>query len=95
VGRGGWTWYTGAAGWFRRIALENLLGLRLKGGVLYIEPALPSSWDGYEADWTDNKNLYHISVRKDGTVFVTVNGMPIDNEAKVVISRNNADRLES
>ena len=41
VGRGGWTWYTGAAGWYKRVALENLLGLRLRDGVLHVEPCSP------------------------------------------------------
>ncbi|MDR0861597.1 MAG: hypothetical protein LBN30_02330 [Oscillospiraceae bacterium] len=47
MGRGGWTWYTGAAGWYHRVVLENLLGIRLENGELTVKPNLPSSWDGY------------------------------------------------
>jgi cyclic beta-1,2-glucan synthetase len=75
VGRGGWTWYTGAAGWFYRVAVENLLGLNLKDGRLHVSPALPSGWDGYEAVWRDNGVTYRITVR-DGGVTVRQDGGP-------------------
>ncbi len=45
-----WSWYTGSAGWFFRVVLEDLLGIRLKDGHLVVEPKLPSGWEGYEAD---------------------------------------------
>ena len=45
-----WSWYTGAAGWFFRVVLEDLLGIRLENGRLTVEPRLPSNWDGYEAE---------------------------------------------
>ncbi|RZL07424.1 MAG: carbohydrate-binding protein, partial [Rubrivivax sp.] len=44
VGRGGWSWYTGAAGWLHRAALESILGLRLESHALWFEPCLPSHW---------------------------------------------------
>ncbi len=59
-GRGGWTWYTGAAGWFKRVALENLLGLRLRGGNLHVGAALPSGWDGFGADWRSGRAIFRI-----------------------------------
>lgn len=45
-----WSWYTGAAGWFFRVVLEDLLGIRLENGRLTVNPRLPSNWDGYEAE---------------------------------------------
>ena len=45
-----WSWYTGAAGWFFRVVLEDLLGIRLENGRLTVKPNLPSGWEGYEAD---------------------------------------------
>ena len=45
-----WSWYTGSAGWFFRVVLEDLLGIRLRDGHLVVEPHLPSGWEGYEAD---------------------------------------------
>ena len=74
VGRGGWTWYTGAAGWFKRVALENLLGLRLIDGKLRVSPSLPSAWGGFEADWNNGGAVYHIKVSRDGQVDVTHDG---------------------
>ncbi|WP_232404310.1 GH36-type glycosyl hydrolase domain-containing protein [Pseudophaeobacter flagellatus] len=48
-GRAGWTWYTGAAAWGWRLAVEGILGLELRGGALRIAPCLPSDWTGYRA----------------------------------------------
>lgn len=48
-GRAGWTWYTGAAAWAWRLAVEGILGLELRGGALRIAPCLPSDWTGYSA----------------------------------------------
>jgi cyclic beta-1,2-glucan synthetase len=49
AGRGGWTWYTGSAGWLYRAAVEAILGIRRSGDSLIVNPALPSSWDGFTA----------------------------------------------
>ncbi len=49
TGRGGWTWYTGSAGWLYRAAVEGILGLRRQGNRLFVRPALPSEWTGFEA----------------------------------------------
>ena len=50
VGRGGWTWYTGAAAWMYRLAVERILGLRLRGGRLYFDPRVPRSWERFEIE---------------------------------------------
>ena len=44
AGRGGWSWYTGAAGWLLRAAVESLCGVKLAGGVLRVQPCLPPHW---------------------------------------------------
>jgi cyclic beta-1,2-glucan synthetase len=49
-GRAGWTWYTGAAGWSYRLAVEGILGLRLRDGKLALQPCLPHAWPGFEAE---------------------------------------------
>lgn len=48
-GRGGWTWYTGSAGWLYRVAVEGILGIRKEEGRLVVNPAIPSEWAGYSA----------------------------------------------
>ena len=50
-----WSWYTGAAGWYFRVVLEDLLGIRLENGRLTVDPRLPSNWDGYEAEICSRK----------------------------------------
>jgi len=51
VGRGGWTWYTGSAGWLYRAALDAILGFDLCGHTLLIDPCVPADWPGYEIDY--------------------------------------------
>lgn len=48
-GRGGWTWYTGSAGWLYRAAVEGILGITMAGGELTVDPRLPPDWPGYRA----------------------------------------------
>ncbi|MEX2547052.1 MAG: glucoamylase family protein, partial [Chloroflexota bacterium] len=48
VGRGGWTWYTGAAGWMYQAGVEWILGFRLRGTTLLLDPCIPRAWPGYE-----------------------------------------------
>ena len=62
--RGGWTWYTGSAGWLYRVAIEGILGIRVKNGHLYVKPALPSKWDEFAADLDLPSGKYRISVSK-------------------------------
>lgn len=76
AGVAGWTWYTGAAGWYLRVAAEELLGLHLRGGVLYPEPRLPDGWPECAVRWRDGAGLLHtIRLRPDG---VTVDEKPYD-----------------
>jgi cellobiose phosphorylase len=81
TGRGGWTWYTGAAGWLYRVALEAILGLRPVGGSLRIEPCVPAGWPGYEATYCHGSATYRVRVDNSagtgrGVRSVTVDGQP-------------------
>ena len=51
AGRGGWTWYTGAAGWMYRVTIEHILGLRREGNLLTFNPCVPAHWDGYRVTY--------------------------------------------
>jgi cyclic beta-1,2-glucan synthetase len=65
VGRGGWTWYTGSAGWMYRVALESVLGFTLQGGdTIRMQPVIPSSWPGFTIRHRlpDGATVYEISV---------------------------------
>ena len=48
IGHGGWTWYTGSAGWMHRAGLESILGLRFEGSFLHLDPCIPNGWPGFE-----------------------------------------------
>jgi cyclic beta-1,2-glucan synthetase len=79
-GRGGWTWYTGSAGWLYRAAVEGILGIRKEGGRLRIEPRLPTHWDGFAATVNLFGGVYKIRVKKAAdtrTVSIEVNGRKI------------------
>jgi cellobiose phosphorylase len=65
IGRGGWTWYTGSAGWMYRLALESLLGLRLEGDKLRLAPCLPAHWPGFKLRYRYRDTVYRISVVRD------------------------------
>lgn len=65
VGRGGWTWYTGSAGWMYRVALESILGLRVQGGQhLRLAPCIPDAWPGFSLRYRlGDGTQYQIEVR--------------------------------
>jgi cellobiose phosphorylase len=78
IGRGGWTWYTGSAGWMYRLIVESLLGLRLETDKLYFEPCLPKEWDALKVHYRYRETIYHITVlqRRDNSgACVTVDGV--------------------
>jgi cyclic beta-1,2-glucan synthetase len=62
TGRGGWTWYTGSAGWMYRLALESLLGLRREGDKLHVAPCLPAGWPGFKLRYRYGDTIYQITV---------------------------------
>ncbi|MEO7129321.1 MAG: hypothetical protein ABI040_10755, partial [Rhodoferax sp.] len=84
VGRGGWTWYTGTAGWLYRGALEAILGFRLNGDQLLLRPCIPKSWPGYRIvyrrrDAHGTVTPYEITVENPagvscGVAFLAVDG---------------------
>ena len=64
VGRGGWTWYTGSAGWMYRLILESLLGLSVTDGNLRFAPCIPSDWDEFSIDYRYRTTHYTISFKQ-------------------------------
>ena len=62
VGRGGWTWYTGAGGWMQRAGVESILGLRIRDGVLHLNPCIPKAWPSYEMLLRHGSSAYEIRV---------------------------------
>ena len=86
TGRGGWTWYTGSAGWMYRLLVETLLGIRLEGEKLSFLPCLPSSWTGFRIHYRFRQTLYHITIRRIDTHLAeaspwTLDGKPLSRSA--------------
>jgi cyclic beta-1,2-glucan synthetase len=82
VGRGGWTWYTGSAGWLQRAGVESLLGLRFRGATLLVDPCIPKAWEQFEATVRYKTAHYQIFVENPhgvsrGVVFARVDGVEI------------------
>jgi len=66
VGRGGWTWYTGAAGWLYRCITESLLGLHIEGETLTLRPCVPSGWTSFSAIYLHGSTRYEVEVVRGG-----------------------------
>ncbi|MFC3814956.1 GH36-type glycosyl hydrolase domain-containing protein [Lysobacter sp. GCM10012299] len=77
VGRGGWTWYTGSAGWMYRLLTESLLGLQRTGDVMTLRPCLPADWPEYQLQYRHGTSLYLIEViqRDSGAATLTLDGV--------------------
>jgi cyclic beta-1,2-glucan synthetase len=101
--RGGWTWYTGAAGWFYRAILESVLGVRLRDDRLHIDPCVPSTWDAFEVAITRPGIDYRVQMQRvpageEGLLFdgvrTTGNSVPLlrDGQTHTVLVLLQADR---
>jgi cellobiose phosphorylase len=64
TGRGGWTWYTGSAGWAYRLIMESLLGLRIEGSKLRIDACMPQDWSAYTIHYRYRETVYHVHIAK-------------------------------
>jgi cellobiose phosphorylase len=81
TGRGGWTWYTGSAGWMYRLIVESLLGLRLEVDKLRFTPCLPADWKAFKVHYRYRETVYHIAVLQTGETSVTVDGVERPDQA--------------
>jgi cyclic beta-1,2-glucan synthetase len=80
IGRGGWTWYTGSAGWLQRAGIESVLGLRRRGAFLSVDPCIPKAWRGFEATVKFQTARYSIFVENPncvsrGVAFAEIDGV--------------------
>jgi cellobiose phosphorylase len=62
IGRGGWTWYTGSAGWTYRLITESLLGLHLHVDTLHFTPCIPAEWKSYKIHYRYRETFFHITI---------------------------------
>ncbi|MGH7334880.1 MAG: GH36-type glycosyl hydrolase domain-containing protein, partial [Candidatus Rokuibacteriota bacterium] len=78
VGRGGWTWYTGSAGWMYRAGVEWLLGFRVRGAILYLDPCIPRAWRRFEITFRYHASRYEIAVENPHGVTRGIAGVEVD-----------------
>ncbi|MDD5274587.1 MAG: glucoamylase family protein [Methylovulum sp.] len=96
VRRGGWTWYTGAAGWFYRAGLESILGLQVCADQLVFAPCIPKSWHGYSIFYQHGTSRYEITVENpngvahgivrielDGECLLNANGIALQDDGQL------------
>ena len=78
TGRGGWTWYTGSAGWMYRLIVETLLGLTREPERIRVNPRLPATWNGFKLHYRFRDTIYHMTISKaaDGVARVATDGVP-------------------
>ena len=98
TGRGGWTWYTGSAGWMYRLIVESLLGLKLEVDKLRFSPCLPADWNGFKVYYRYRETDYEIAVRRrhegEDRAIVTVDGVELQDDAIPLVDdrRNHRSR---
>jgi cyclic beta-1,2-glucan synthetase len=90
VGRGGWTWYTGSAGWMYRVALEYILGFRLRGANLALDPCIPHDWPSFEITFRYRSARYEIAIDNPrrvcrGVVSISLDDKVMATEEKVLV----------
>jgi cyclic beta-1,2-glucan synthetase len=82
LGRGGWTWYTGAAGWMYRVYLEDILGMKIRGDEMILDPVIPRAWPGFSLRYKRGQAVYEIAVENPqgvsrGVLRVELDGRPL------------------
>jgi cyclic beta-1,2-glucan synthetase len=78
TGRGGWTWYTGSAGWIYRAGLEYILGFQLEGERLAIRPCIPRWWREFEITYRRGESTYLIKVENPASLNTGVASIEVD-----------------
>jgi cyclic beta-1,2-glucan synthetase len=81
VGRGGWTWYTGSAGWMYRAGVEWMLGFRLRRSELHFDPCIPLGWRSFKITFRYHSSRYEIVVENPNQVARGVTSIQLDGES--------------
>ncbi len=80
IGRGGWTWYTGASGWMYQAGLEGILGFKREGDKLVLKPCIPSRWPGYRLTYQYKTTKYEIVVENPRNRMTGCERITLDEE---------------
>ena len=85
VGRGGWTWYTGSAGWMYRAGIESILGLQVEGNILHINPCIPNYWENFTVNYQHKSTHYEIFVENPNSVSNGVQKIELDDNPIILV----------
>jgi cellobiose phosphorylase len=94
VGRGGWSWYTGSAGWMYRLVVESLLGIERVGERLVLAPQLPCSWPGFRLQYRYRATTYAIEVRVLDVAALRVDGVELGGDTVQLVDDGLTHRVE-
>ena len=88
AGRGGWTWYTGSSSWYYKAGIEFILGLKIRNGIMSIEPCIPKEWKEYNIKYKWKNSFYNIVVKNpngknSGVEEVLLNGEKVENSIRL------------
>ncbi|MHC1697327.1 MAG: glycosyltransferase 36 associated protein [Geobacteraceae bacterium] len=92
IGQGGWSWYTGSAAWLYRAWIEEILGLQIRGELLWIRPVIPAAWEGFSLSYRHGDALYEIRVEnphgcESGVAWLEMDGRQVPDEV-IMLERN-------
>jgi cyclic beta-1,2-glucan synthetase len=95
VGRGGWSWYTGAAGWLYQVAVFTILGVQVRGNRLKVTPRLPSKWPSVTVTLRAGSATYRIEIdnKQGATAVLTLDGQPVSGDEIVLADDGREHRV--
>ena len=97
TGRGGWTWYSGSAGWMYQLITDSILGIRLSGNKLSFEPCIPEEWESFKINYRFGSSVYKIVVQQkseSGKTSVKLDNVLQDEEFLNLMDDNSEHNVE-
>jgi cyclic beta-1,2-glucan synthetase len=99
-GRGGWTWYTGSAGWMYQMIIESFIGLKREGNTLQFNPCIPEEWGSVKIDYRYADIVYHIELIQtkngDTTIIkILINGIEQNNNTFKLANDNESSPIKT
>lgn len=99
LGRGGWTWYTGSAGWMYQLIVELILGVQRKGDELHFNPCLPEDWSSFNIKYTYRSAVYNIHFIQESIngklLKIEINGLEQEKEFIKLVDDNNTYEVKA
>ena len=91
IGRGGWSWYTGSAAWIYRAWIEEVLGLKIRGGEMRLDPVIPGWWDGFGLRYRHGEAIYEVEVENPngcerGVLWIEVDGRRLAGDSVISLA---------